>query len=161
MANDDEDSQRRWDHVRKPLSSREVHTRSQVDMHYQQQLNGNFPLSSPNPLDFSTEVGNKIFSPLFIAKVCVAVVHDTPTPSRFTTWLTRRMLAVFARGGKIVVRQERMLLDRNNNCSSAARDGNNFQQLSKTWRGRVRRDATAGFFTSFLTTKTWTLTFCT
>ena len=77
MANDDEDSQRRWDHVRQPLSSREVQTRSLVDMHYQQQLNGNFPLSSPNPLDFSTEVGNKIFSPLFIAKVCVAVVHDT------------------------------------------------------------------------------------
>ena len=63
MANDDEDSQSRWDHVRKPLSSREVHTRSQVDMHYQQQLNGNFPLSSPNPLDFAVQRLEIKFSP--------------------------------------------------------------------------------------------------
>ena len=87
-------------HVRQPLTSREVQTRSLVDMHYQQQLNGNFPLSSPNPLDFSTEIGSKSFFPLFIAKVCFAVVHDTPAPSRFATWLTRRMLAVFAGGKK-------------------------------------------------------------
>ena len=64
MANDDEDSQRRWGHVRQPLSSREVQTHSLVDMHYQQHLNGNFPLSSPNPLDISIEIGSKSFFPL-------------------------------------------------------------------------------------------------
>ena len=87
-------------HVRQPLTRREVETRSLVDMHYQQQLNGNFPLSSPNPLDFSTEVGNKIFSPLFICEGlrCRGARHTTP--SRFTAWLTRRMLAVFAGGKK-------------------------------------------------------------
>ena len=53
MANDDEDSQRRWDHVRQPLSSREVQTRSLEDMHYQQ-LNDNFPpfLAQPFGLQY-------------------------------------------------------------------------------------------------------------
>ena len=83
MANDDEDSQRRWDHVRQPLSSREVQTRSLEDMHYQQ-LNDNFPpfLAQPFGLQYK-DWKQKFLPPVYCEGLLCAVVHETPTPSRF------------------------------------------------------------------------------
>ena len=77
MANDDEDSQRRWDHVRQPLSSREVQTRSLVDMHYQQ-LNDNFPpfLAQPFGLQYK-DWKQKFLPPVSCEGLLYAVVHDT------------------------------------------------------------------------------------
>ena len=78
MANDDEDSQRRWE----PRSaaadhSREVQTRSLEDMHYQQ-LNDNFPpfLAQPFGLQYK-DWKKKFLPPVSCEGLLYAVVHDT------------------------------------------------------------------------------------
>ena len=65
-------------HVRQPLTRREVETRSLVDMHYQQQLNGNFPpfLAQPFGLQYR-DWKQKFLPPVSCEGLLYAVVHDT------------------------------------------------------------------------------------
>ena len=111
-------------HVRQPLTSREVQNRSLVDMHYQQQLNGNFPpfLAQPFGLQYR-DWKQKFLPPVYCeGLLCRGARH---TGSFSLCDMAHSPHARRVCRGKKMVRKERMLDDRNNKCrSSAARDGN-------------------------------------